>query len=658
MCGITGFWERNQSGRTAYPLLQNMTCTLAHRGPDDQGHWVDPNVGIGLGHRRLSILDLSPEGHQPMFSASGRYVIVFNGEVYNYADIRQELPRTQWRGHSDTEVILEAFERWGVADAVTRFIGMFAFALWDRQDRRLCLVRDRLGIKPLYYGWSGNTLLFGSELKSLRRWPEFEAPIDRNSVALFLRHNYIPAPYTIYQGFHKLMPGTIAVFDDPHPAQPSIETYWSAQEVVERGLRTPFRGNSQEAVEQLESLLRDAIKLRMISDVPLGAFLSGGIDSSTVVALMQAQSARPVKTFSIGFHEKQYNEAHQAAMVAQHLGTDHTELYVTPEEAMAVIPRLGEIYDEPFADSSQIPTLLVSQLARPHVTVSLSGDGGDEVFGGYTRYLYSDSVWKGIGRVPVFLRQPLARFLTSLSPESWDAVLSPISPVLPARWQLRTPGTKVHKLADLLTVNQREELYRRLVSSLTNPVEFVPGSVEPTTLLSDRTKWPTISDFVSLMAYLDTVSYLPDDILTKVDRATMAVSLEGRVPLLDHRVVEFCWSLPASLKWQNATGKWVLRQVLERHVPKQLFERPKMGFGIPVATWITGPLRDWVESLLNENTLRNQDIFDPSRVRRMWKEHESGKAAWGPQLWGLLMFQAWLAQCDSRTSEMHQAVSS
>ena len=645
MCGLTGFWQsKSFQFDTAREAVKGMTSSISNRGPDDGGHWIDREAGVALGHRRLSILDLSPAGHQPMHSVSGRYVIVFNGEIYNHNQIRkvlEGLSARRWAGHSDTEVILASVEEWGLEEAVKRFTGMFAIALWDRKERVLSIVRDRLGEKPLYYGWIGNTFVFASELKALRAYPNWQGEINRDALTLFLRHNYIPAPYSIYKGVYKLLPGTIAqiVANDKEIV---TVPYWSASKVAEFGVKHPFVDSETDAIEQLDSLLRDAISKQMVADVPLGAFLSGGIDSSSVVALMQAQSNRPVKTFTIGFNETGYNEAEHAKAVARHLGTEHTELYISPQEAMDVIPRLPSLYDEPFSDSSQIPTFLVSQMARRHVTVSLSGDAGDELFGGYNRYFQGRQIWNKVRNIPRPLLGLVARMITSVPPQRLDWVAKAFSSVMP--WELRAgrAGDKLHKLAEVIEKESPEALYKELVSHWKSPSSVVLDSHEPPTVITDKSQWAHLDDFTLRMMYLDTMTYLPDDILVKVDRAAMGVSLESRVPFLDHNVVEFAWKLPLSLKVRNGQGKWILRQVLYKYVPAELIERPKMGFGVPIDAWLRGPLRDWAEDLLNENRLRQEGFFNPVPIREKWTEHLSGKRNWQYHLWDVLMFQAWL----------------
>lgn len=645
MCGIAGFL--GISVKSPDQVLKAMTDTIAHRGPDHQGLWSDRDAGIALGHRRLSILDLSPAGDQPMHSASGRFVVVFNGEIYNHGLIRAELeclsPRN-WRGRSDTEVMLEAFEAWGVEAAVRRFTGMFAIALWDRRERKLFLIRDRIGEKPLYYGCCGNTILFGSELKALKAHPAFKGEIDRGALALYMRYCYVPAPYTIYKGIRKLVPGAMIVFDsgcsNPGGAVPAV--YWSARDAAAQGLARPFRGTDAEAANALEKLLLDAIGGQMVADVPLGAFLSGGIDSSVIAALMQAQSSKRIRTFTIGTDDKQYNEAVQAKAVARHLGTDHTELYVSSSDALSVIPRLPGIYDEPFGDSSQIPTFLISQMTRSHVTVSLSGDAGDELFGGYNRYVWGKKIWNAARGIPYGMRRAAAASMTALSPQAWDKLFEFAGLAVPARYRQRMPGDRIHKLAGLLGAGSQAEMYRLQCSTWKDAGRIIPDAVEPVTALTDNALRLDIGDFILQMMYLDLISYLPGDILAKVDRAAMAVSLETRVPFLDHRVVEFAWQLPLDLKIRNGQGKWILRQVLHKHVPRELVDRPKMGFGVPIDMWLRGPLREWAESLLNEHRLAGEGYLDPAPVRELWEQHLSGRRNWQYHLWNVLMFQSWL----------------
>ncbi|HEY6093508.1 MAG TPA: asparagine synthase (glutamine-hydrolyzing) [Gallionellaceae bacterium] len=650
MCGLSGFLTL--ATRTADELtatVRSMSDTLRQRGPDDAGCWVDAQAGIALGHRRLSIVDLSPQGHQPMSSVSGRYVIAFNGEIYNHRALRDALAREgaapQWRGHSDTEVMLAAIEHWGLEQALHHFNGMFAFALWDQRARVLHLARDRFGEKPLYYGWMGDTFLFGSELKALKAHPHWRGEIDQGALALYMRHNYIPAPYSIYQRIHKLPPAhwLSVPLRDGRGAMPEPKAYWSVRAVAEAGCAHPYAGVDGDAIEQLDALLSDAVALRMEADVPLGAFLSGGIDSSTVVALMQKQATRPVRTFSIGFDEAGYNEAQHAKAVAQHLGTQHTELYVSPEQAMQVIPRLPFMYDEPFADSSQIPTFLVAQMTRQHVTVALSGDAGDELFGGYNRYLFAQALWRRLNWLPAPLRKAAAHALRAWSPQQWDRAYALFRPILPRRLRVSLAGDKVHKLAGVLAYASPEEMYRKLVSHW-EPAQLVLGANEPATILTDHARWAEVRGLPQRMMFLDQQSYLPDDILVKVDRASMAVSLEARVPMLDHRVAEFAWQLPQHMKIRNGEGKWLLRQVLYRHVPRSLMERPKMGFGVPIDMWLRGPLRDWAESLLDEATLRGQGYLDAAPIRAKWEAHLSGRHNWAYHLWDVLMWQAWLEQ--------------
>lgn len=637
MCGIAGLLT-TAAGSNAPPAhwAQVMADTLAHRGPDDAGVWSNADVGIALSHRRLSIVDLSPAGHQPMKSADGRFVIVYNGEVYNHEEIRPELVArgVQFRGHSDTEVMLEAFAAFGVEATVKRLIGMFTIGVWDQRDRTLTLVRDRLGIKPLYWAKFGDLFLFASELKALRAHPGWSARVDRRAVASFMRHNYIPAPDSIYEGVHKLEPGSVLTLR--WGGEPIIERFWDARAVARQGLASRLEGSDEELKSQLAALLTDAVSRRMIADVPLGAFLSGGVDSSAVVALMQAAHTEKVRTFTIGFDDPAYNEAPHAAAIARHLGTNHTELTVTARDAMDVIPNLPEWYDEPFADSSQIPTYLVSAMTRKHVTVALSGDGGDELFAGYNRYKLARNAWRGLSLLPRSMRNVMAKSISAVSPECWSRLLSGVSAGrLPAQ-----AGDKLHKVAEVLGLPDGAAVYRRLVSHW-DPAQVAPAATERQGILWDGEIQKEFPDFLDQMQLLDLVTYLPDDILTKVDRASMAVALEVRVPIIDHRVVEFAWRLPERAKLRGGTTKWLLRQVLYDHVPRALIERPKVGFGIPLGEWLRGPLRDWAESLLDEQRLREAGLVDAVTVRRYWQEHLSGRRNWQYLLWDVLMLEAW-----------------
>jgi len=656
VCGITGFWDSTHQFRAddAAAVLRCMTCAIRHRGPDDEGYFQDAAAGIALGHRRLSVIDLSPEGHQPMASASGRFVMVYNGEVYNHRSLRQELAGAgaAFRGHSDTEAMLAAIEHWGLDEALQRFIGMFAFALWDRRERTLSLVRDRLGIKPLYYGWVGRRFVFASELKAVTAMPGFDNAIDRDALCLLLRHNYIAAPHSIYRGLRKLEPGTVLTLGTADMSRASADAamlsantraFWSARDVAAAGLADRLRLSDREAIDELDRLLRDAVALRMEADVPLGAFLSGGIDSSLVVALMQVQSRRPVQTFSIGFREKGYDEAMHARAVAKHLGTEHHELYVTAQDALDVVPKLPGMFDEPFSDSSQIPTFLVAQMARRNVTVSLSGDGGDELFGGYRRYFAGRKIERALGSMPIALQHGAARSL-SRRPGFYEAMLAGANACLPSRLKMRRPRAKVAVLARMLEAGSQDERYRLMMSHNRHPMEVVLQASEPLLSIGNPVNAMHAGGVIERMMFNDLVTYLPGDILAKVDRASMAVSLEARVPLLDHRVVEFSWRVPIEQKVRNGRGKWLLRQVLDRYVPRRLMERPKQGFGVPIGAWLRGPLRDWAETLLDERRLREEGYFEPGHVRQLLDNHLSGNANEGARLWDVLMFQAWLAE--------------
>ncbi|HEY8555427.1 MAG TPA: asparagine synthase (glutamine-hydrolyzing) [Burkholderiales bacterium] len=649
MCGIAGFVSLPPVRERALRTARRMVDLLAHRGPDDAGVWFDLQAGVVLAHRRLAIRELSSAGRQPMVSPCGRFVLVLNGEIYNHEQLRRELERhgarcVPWRGRSDTETLLAAISAWGVEAALARCIGMFAFALWDRTERRLTLARDRLGEKPLYYGLQNGVLLFGSELKALRAHPAFDAEIDRGALALFLRHNCIPAPYTIYAGIRKLPPGSLlhATTRDIAAAKLQRAAYWSLRDIVARGVAEAFAGSAEEAAETLDRMLREAIALQMGADVPLGAFLSGGVDSSTVVALMQAQSSRPVKTFTIGFRETDFDESGYARAVAQYLGTEHTELYVTPHQAMEAIARLPAIYDEPFADSSQIPTVLLSELARRHVKVCLSGDGGDELFAGYNRYFWARRVGGAAAWIPRRLRAAAAEWLMRLPPERWDGMGARAAAVLPRRWRYGGFGDKVHKLAELMETGSPLDIYWTLVSHWKNPSRVVVGGHEPPIPFEQGSASRLAPGFERTMMYLDTLTYLPDDILVKVDRAAMAASLETRAPFLDHRIVEFAWRVPLALKIRGGESKWLLRRVLDRYVPRRLVERAKSGFAVPLHAWLRGPLRDWAEALLDERRLREEGFFRPEPIRAKWLEHLSGRRNWQYHLWDVLMFQAWL----------------
>jgi asparagine synthase (glutamine-hydrolysing) len=643
MCGIAGMvdWRAATSADALRSIAEAMIETVRHRGPDAGDVWVEAEGGVALGQRRLAIIDLSPGGAQPMHSADRRFVITFNGEIYNYRDIRRELQAAghSMRSDSDTEVLLEACALWGVEAAIERAIGMFAFALWDRKTRSLTLARDRLGIKPLYYAATPERILFASQLKAFRPAPHWKPTIDEDAVVGYLRHAYIAQPRTIYREAEKLAPGHILTLRAG--STPSPKCFWDMRGIAAAGQRRndPVP-DPREAADRLDALLRDSVKLRMIADVPLGAFLSGGIDSSTVVALMQAQSTRSVKTFSIGFHESGYDEAQCAKQVAAHLGTDHTEFYVEPRHALDVIPHLADWFDEPFADPSQIPTYLVSELTRKHVTVALSGDGGDELFAGYNRYVWAERLARAVNLVPRPLRGASAAALRALAPQTWNRLFG----FVPAAWRPALPGDKLHKITTLLDNPQPDAIYRRLVSQWERPEDVAAAGREPRGPMWDPTIAHDFPDLVPRMQLLDMITYLPDDILTKVDRATMAVGLEGRVPLLDHRVVAYSWSLPLEFKLRGGRSKWLLRQVLDRYVPRSLIDRPKMGFGVPIDAWLRGPLREWAESLLAPARLASDGLVRVEPVRRAWREHLEGSRNWQYPLWTVLMLQAWRAR--------------
>jgi asparagine synthase (glutamine-hydrolysing) len=647
MCGIAGFLgDSDHDVEALRDRINRMCVTLRHRGPDDSGCYVEEKIGLALGHRRLSILDLSSAGHQPMRSQSGRYVMVFNGEIYNHLALRKELESggasLSWRGHSDTETLLACIDQWGFAKSLLRLVGMFALAVWDNRDRRLFLARDRMGEKPLYYGRQGGVFLFASELAAFREHPAFEGKVDRASLASLLRENCIPGTQCVYQGLRKLAPGFFVEIPAEHVLgqEPVQTSYWKLSDAIRAGKKEPFAGSDAEAVARLNELLRQAVSGQMVADVPLGVMLSGGTDSSLVTGVMQELSGYPIRTFTIDFANTPNTEAAHARAVARHLGTDHTEMRVSGAEAMSIIPDLPSLFSEPFADSSQVPTFLVSRLARSRVTVALSGDGGDELFGGYNRYLQGMQSWSRFAQLPRVLRQTLSRALTGVSQERWDTLMAFVGHALPRRFRLASPGYKAHKLAEVLDAETVRDYYGRVTTHWRDADKVVIGASEVTSPLVEHALPSFLSPEEWMMA-MDALTYLPDDILTKVDRAAMAVSLETRVPLLDHRLVEFTWTLPLHFRIREGIGKWLLRQVLYRYVPRELVERPKMGFGGPLENWLRGPLRDWAEALLDERRLRREGFFEALPIREKWDAFLKGEGNWQYHLWDVLMFQGW-----------------
>ncbi len=654
MCGITGIFG-NLRKEEFDSSIHEMSATLNHRGPDDAGTWINEENGVAFGHQRLSIIDLSSAGHQPMVSHCGRFTTVFNGEIYNHLQLRDKLNtsanKQSWKGHSDTETLVTAFSQWGIEKTLQQLVGMFAIAVWDFKEKRLFLIRDRFGEKPLYYGWSNGVFLFGSELKALQKYKRFSNQIDRGALSLYMKYMYVPTPYSIFRDIYKLEPGCILQIDKgtKPPTLPlfapfrdqgiNIAQWYSISNMAQAGQKNLIT-DQNDAVDLIEKTLLESVRSQLISDVPLGAFLSGGIDSSVITALMQKVCKDPVKTFTIGFEESSFNEAIYAKEVSRHLGTEHHELYVTSSDAFKVIPHLPTLYDEPFADSSQIPTYLVSKLARESVTVSLSGDAGDELFGGYNRYLWGSRVWNKVRWMPLIVRQTLGVAINKISVNTWDS----IGNSLPNSSRVSLMGDKAHRMAHRLkNVKSLDDVYHSLVTE---------GYKEDGLVVNDKAALITkldnndivsgIVDSEHRMMLLDSLTYLPDDILTKVDRAAMGVSLETRIPFLDYRVAELAWRLPLDTKINNGETKWPIRQVLYKYVPKELIERPKAGFAIPVGQWIRGPLREWAADLLNEERIRREGYFNPELVQQLWQQHLSGKYDWTPRLWAILMFQAWL----------------
>lgn len=639
MCGFSGFISPSLPLEKGRDILTRMGNTLMMRGPDEEGIWQSADSGVGLVHRRLAVIELGPGGRQPMVSRSGRYVLIFNGEIYNHKAIRSELAISgvAFRSHSDTEVLLTALEHWGAKRTLKYCIGMFAFALWDREERKLLLARDRFGEKPLYYGWQGRSFLFGSTLHALRQHPDWQARLNKDALSLLVTYDYIPAPQSIYEGIRKLLPGTwLELVWNDSGWKEHTETYWSALEVANQASATPFTGSFEDATEALEGLIRGGLKGQMLADVPLGAFLSGGIDSSTVVALMQLESSRPVRTFTIGFDSPDYDESPAAAAVARHLGTNHTTYALSKPDVLDLIPRMPSMYDEPFADASQLPTALVSQVARREVTVALSGDGGDEIFGGYNRYVLGEKIRRYRQRIPLLARRIAASGILAISPSTWDSLLG----LLPVSRQLRHGGEKLHKLAAVISADGERDMYDRMTTFWLDGLPISKPRERDMDL--ENAVWSSAYPFQEKMMLSDTLSYLPDDILVKVDRAAMGFSLETRAPFLDHRLFEFAWSIPLSYRIRGKQGKSLLREILYRHVPRELIERPKTGFSLPIGDYLRGPLREWAESLLSEKRLSQEGYFDVARVRAVWEQHLSGKVNRQYDIWSVLMFQAWL----------------
>ena len=648
MCGFAGYFSKSElNSYNSEEILLKMGLVIKHRGSDDSGIWYKKNSKIGFTHRRLAVQDLSSAGHQPMISCSGRYVIAYNGEIYNHKLLRERVEKytdtkIHWKGGSDTETLLACIESFGVEDTLRSIVGMFAFSLWDCKDSSLILARDRFGEKPLYYGMQNNTLLFGSDLKSLKQHPSFQGEINRNSIALLMRYGYIPAPSSIYVGIKKLLPGSFIKFDSGASLE-CFKQYWNFSNIVnDSNINIKSHSQSYEkSVEKLEIVLGDAIERQMIADVPVGAFLSGGIDSSTIVALAQSRRVDPIKTFTIGFDKESYNEAQHAKKVARHIGTEHIEMYVTPEDAIDVIQQIPNIYTEPFADPSQIPTYIVSQMTKKHVTVGLSGDAGDEIFSGYNRYVLTEKYWNKIEKTPYFLRLIMSKGIEKFSPNQINKMFLATQGLFSVKHQQVNIGEKLHKVSIALKAKTSDDLYLSMISRWQNPEDLVLGVGQQDTVVENLT-YPEEDNIIHKMMETDMVTYLPDDILCKVDRASMFVGLESRAPFLDDKVVEFAWSLPFEYKIKNGVGKSILRDVLYRHIPKSLVDRPKMGFGVPISDWLRGPLKGWASDLLDENRLNKEGFFNAKLIQEKWLEHQHGVHNWQYQLWPVLMFQLWL----------------
>lgn len=643
MCGIAGCWDTRLSREdTLHEHVKRMVTTLRHRGPNDSGIWIEAGSGIGLGHTRLSIIDLTPEGHQPMLSRSGRYTLVYNGEIYNFKSLRHTLQNkgVVFRGHSDTEVILAMIEEQGLEESLKQLVGMFAFALWDSKERSLYLVRDRIGEKPLYYGWAGGAFLFASELKAICSHPDFKKEINRDILPLYLRLSSMPAPYSIYRNIFKLPPASFSKIQKSSANDYLVpKLYWPLAQIAEQNASKVSGKSEAEWLEELDALFRGIIRGQMISDVPLGAFLSGGLDSSTVVSLMQAEN-QSAKTFTIGFRDSNYDEAPHARAVAAHLKTDHTEFYVDWDEALSVIPQIPKIYDEPFADASQIPTFLLCRLARNHVTVALSGDGGDELFGGYSRYLWSEKLWRKMKHMPENLR-PILSSGVSGGLWMWEKIFPLVATMNPNQKFLGKVKDRMLKLSDCLRKSSMEEIYFRLISHWPHPKDILLNAHEPQNMMTDKSLWPHLPEGMKRIMFFGVSSFLPDIMLTKVDRASMAVGLEVRAPFLDHRLVEFAWQIPDRMNFKEGKGKWILRNLLKKYLPESLIKRSKMGFEAPLDFWLRGSLRDWAEHLLDEKRLAQEGFFNVQTIRNVWKQHLSG--VWDAQyyLWDILMFQSW-----------------